>query len=323
MSPKKWLIRKFDNAAERALRPHLRPLLEELRRANLQSSQINNPVMACGKRYFSQNDEDGILLEILRRIEVNSPSVFLEFGVGNGTENNTIILLALGWRGAWADGRELSLNLSTASRLAFSRSWITRDNAAQIATDTLAKVDATLNEVIVASIDLDGNDTHVVRSLLMAGLLPEVFIVEYNSKFPPEVDFEMPYRETHKWRGARADGDYYGASLRIWCSMLSDRGYFLVGCNENGVNAFFVHERYKGKFSDVPTTIAELYRPGHYFRPQGAGHRTSPETVRYFSERTANAARSPRSSERDAVDRDQEWAFAQELESYKAHQKTA
>jgi hypothetical protein len=30
---------------------------------------------------------------------------FAEFGVGNGLENNTLILLASGWRGFWIDGQ--------------------------------------------------------------------------------------------------------------------------------------------------------------------------------------------------------------------------
>jgi len=74
------------------------PVREELRQVNfhLRRAAITNPLLACGRRHFSQNDEDGILLEILRLIEITPPAAFLEFGVGDGIENNTIILLALG-----------------------------------------------------------------------------------------------------------------------------------------------------------------------------------------------------------------------------------
>ena len=64
-----------------------------------------NILNKSGKKYYSQNDEDGILLEILNRMNKKKGS-FLEIGVAglswhprlekrNGTENNTIILLML------------------------------------------------------------------------------------------------------------------------------------------------------------------------------------------------------------------------------------
>ena len=48
----------------------------------------------------SQYDEDGIIQEIFRRIGTTS-KIFIEIGVGHGTENNTVYLLANGWNGAW------------------------------------------------------------------------------------------------------------------------------------------------------------------------------------------------------------------------------
>src|SRR6516225_11835412 len=66
--------------------------------------QHGNPLNRFGKKCFSQSDEDGITLEILRRIGVLESGVFAEFGVGDGTENNTLILAALGWKGFWVSG---------------------------------------------------------------------------------------------------------------------------------------------------------------------------------------------------------------------------
>jgi hypothetical protein len=34
----------------------------------------------------------------------------LEFGVGDGTENNTLVLLSIGWRGAWVGGENLAFD---------------------------------------------------------------------------------------------------------------------------------------------------------------------------------------------------------------------
>lgn len=60
-----------------------------------------NPLNKFGKKCFSQTDEDGITIEILRRLELINNGVYAEYGVGNGTENNTLILAALGWKGFW------------------------------------------------------------------------------------------------------------------------------------------------------------------------------------------------------------------------------
>ena len=48
------------------------------------------------KKCFSQTDEDGITIEILRRIGCLEKGTFAEFGPGDGMENNTLILKSLG-----------------------------------------------------------------------------------------------------------------------------------------------------------------------------------------------------------------------------------
>ena len=134
------LAERIHKFARRVAEPLGKPVIDELRKANLpfRESGAVNPLLAFGRRHFSQHDEDGILLEILRRLGPTRSSGFLEFGVGNGTENNTIILLALGWRGAWVGGEDLAFQLSKGSRLAFLKNWITRDNAADLAKKALA-----------------------------------------------------------------------------------------------------------------------------------------------------------------------------------------
>ena len=59
-----------------------------------------NPLHRCGRKAFSQSDEDGITLEIIRRLAL-SRGCYAELGVGNGLENNTLVLAAIGWRGFW------------------------------------------------------------------------------------------------------------------------------------------------------------------------------------------------------------------------------
>src|SRR4051794_12997040 len=58
-----------------------------------------------GFKVYSQNDEDGIIQEIFARIGIASKT-FVEFGVENGLENNTLTLLLKEWNGLWIEGSE-------------------------------------------------------------------------------------------------------------------------------------------------------------------------------------------------------------------------
>jgi hypothetical protein len=272
------IVTSMQKLTRKLIEPITTPIANDIARVHL-PAQYANPLLAYSRRYFSQNDEDGILLEILRRIKLTKPSTFLEFGVERGIECNTIILLALCWRGAWVGGEPLAFELPKNARLAFSQRWITKDNAVDCALTSLAAVGDKLENVRVASIDIDGNDASVVRELLIAGLSPEVFIVEYNAKFPPPVEFEIPYDDKHLWRG----DDYQGASLQTWAAILSD--YQLIACNDNGVNAFFIKRVYAEQFSDVATDISTLFRMGHYHIYPRSGHPTSPQIVLHLATR--------------------------------------
>src|ERR1700681_163101 len=102
-------------------RPYLRAVLDarqsaaltntvlyEMYRQSLLSSERNRDpkrLLAHGFRGYSQHDEDGMIQEIFQRIGVSN-RVFFEFGVGDGTENNTLYLMLTGWRGIWIDGSQ-------------------------------------------------------------------------------------------------------------------------------------------------------------------------------------------------------------------------
>ena len=56
-----------------------------------------------GYKAYSEGDQDGIIQEIFRRIGVTN-KFFVEFGCGDGLQNNTLYLLLGGWKGVWMDG---------------------------------------------------------------------------------------------------------------------------------------------------------------------------------------------------------------------------
>jgi hypothetical protein len=52
---------------------------------------------------FSQNGEDGILAELLRRLDLRA-GVAVEIGAADGSENCTRALVEDGWRAVWIEG---------------------------------------------------------------------------------------------------------------------------------------------------------------------------------------------------------------------------
>jgi hypothetical protein len=220
-----------------------------------------NPLNKFGKKCFSQTDEDGITLEILRRIGAMGAGGYAEFGVGNGTENNTLILAALGWSGFWVGGEQLAFNHLAADprRFCYIRDWITRDNIVSHARAGLRAVNLQMLDVI--SLDLDGNDIYLVEQLLAHQFRPKLFIVEYNGKFPPPVKFQISYDPAHVWQG----DDYFGASLSSFEALFADFGYRLICCNSHsGANAFFIERSLDEHFADVPSDIGHLYVAPRY-----------------------------------------------------------
>ncbi len=240
-----------------------------------------NPLCRLGAKVYSQNDEDGITIEILRRLELHQ-GTFAEFGVGNGTENNTLVLVASGWRGFWVGGETLAFNFNPRNaknlNFHFRQSWITLDNVLALYEAGLEAIRGSSCDVV--SIDLDGNDYHLVAAMLEFGIAPSLFIAEYNAKFRPPIQFVMPYDEAHQWKG----DDYFGASLSSFVNLFERHGYFLACCNATGANAFFVRKDHHARFPDVPKDLFDLYEAPKYFLTglDSSGHPASIRTIEHF-----------------------------------------
>jgi hypothetical protein len=224
-----------------------------------------------GCKVWSQNDEDGILAEIFRRIGVASRS-FVEFGVTEGRECNTLKLLVEGWRGLWMESspaccasvRRTFAGPLAEGRLELLEVAVTAENIDGLVAGARA---AAAGELDLLSIDIDGNDYHVLAAL--RSVRPRVLVIEYNGKFPPPMDVVPPYDTRRVWDGS----DYGGASLQAIASLAGRRGYRLVGTNITGVNAFFVRADLAGShFAEAD--VAALYNPARIWLTPGfsAGH---------------------------------------------------
>lgn len=213
-----------------------------------------------GYKTYSQNDEDGIIEEIFDRVGTTNKT-FIEFGVEDGLECNSHLLLHKGWNGLWIEGSEDSVNsirkkfrpVLKNGRLKVINAFITRDNI-----NDLFQNAGVTGSIDLLSIDVDGNDWYIFDAICSKAVVcPRVIITEYNGKFPPSVNWKMAYDKNHIW----PQTDWHGASLKAFEELGLKYGYQLVGTNINGANAFFVKkELCENKFAE-PATAEHLYTP--------------------------------------------------------------
>src|SRR5262245_27350375 len=113
-----------------------------------------------GFKVYSQNEEDGIIEEIFRRIGV-AGRTFVEFGVETGVECNSAKLLVEGWRGLWIEAnpesaraiRENFAPFIQDGTLVLIESRVTAENI-----DALLRQGGMAGEIDLLSIDIDYND---------------------------------------------------------------------------------------------------------------------------------------------------------------------
>jgi hypothetical protein len=230
-----------------------------------------------GYKMYSQNDEDGIIREIFNRIGATN-KVFVEFGIGNGLENNTLALLFDGWNGLWIEASSESVmairknmpRIIHSGKLKVIESFITRKNI-----NDLIFPSVNHREIDLLSIDIDGNDFHVLDAITC--ILPRVIVIEYNAKFVPPVIYCMEYNETHTWE----QDDFVGSSLKFLEVKLAEKGYCLVGCNLIGVNAFFVRKDLVADKFLEPFSAERHYEQARYYLTFGlsSGHLPSYMTL--------------------------------------------
>lgn len=188
---------------------------------------------------FSQNGEDGIIDVLLSNLK--SPNrYFMEIGASDGLENNTAWLAqARRYAGLWIEGDP---NLSARCRDLFEAMnygvdirnlFVTREGAGSLGRLSRER------EPDVFSLDIDGNDYHMMKALLAEGLSPKVCVVEYNSAFGPDLQVTVPYVPDFRVASGKGANLFYGCSLNAWKTLFARNGYAFVTVERNGVNAFF------------------------------------------------------------------------------------
>lgn len=218
----------------------LRAIQEALGR--IEARQNSHKVGGINEQEFqvySQFGEDGIIQFLLRHVKITS-KIFVEFGAANYLESNTRFLLVNNnWSGLVIDGDPLNVSFIRDDpiywryNLKADCSFVTRDNI----NDLLGR-NGVSGDIGLLSIDIDGNDYWVWKEIEI--IAPRIVVIEYNSRFGANRAVTIPYRENFTRQQAHHSLVYYGASLRALVNLGKQKGYAFVGCNKNGVNAFFV-----------------------------------------------------------------------------------
>jgi FkbM family methyltransferase len=219
---------------------------------------------AFEKRLFSQNGEDGIIAEIMRRI--GAPTrYFVEFGAEEGAEGNCVRLAREGgWQGLFLEADPAKFNSLAAGYrdLPGIRTVHSRVTAENI--EDLLAANAVPAEFDVLSIDIDGNDYWVWSAIRRWH--SRLVVIEYNAAYPPPRKWVMKPNPEHAWDGTT----YYVASLASLAKLGREKGYVLVATNSTGVNAFFVRaDLAADRFLD-PAVHYHYSAPA--YGPHGGGH---------------------------------------------------
>lgn len=257
-----------------------------------------NAIENSGYKVYSENDEDGIIQEIFRRIGTESKE-FIEFGVQNGLECNSHFLLHHGWHGLWLEGdpascRQINIKFKPVIKdglLKVKNVFITKENIDELIIK-YRNTDEKESGPDFLSIDIDGNDWYVWDAI--KSVRPRLVSIEYNGKFPPDLCWKQAYNKDHVWDYS----DWHGASLKAMEMLGRQKGYVLVGTNLTGANAFFVRDDLYSKelFSDRDTA-EELYNPyrkselvfvppGHEARYCLVGQEENIGVLNYFGSKT-------------------------------------
>jgi hypothetical protein len=215
-------------------------------------------------RVFSQNGEDGVIEEILRRVGVATRS-FVEFGIGAGVEGNCVFLADVeGWSGLFMESDPTAFRA-----LEGKYRWRpgVRTVHAAVGPDTIEGLldeAAVPRDLDVLSIDVDSIDYWIWAAITR--VRPRVVVIEYNAHLDPAARLVQPPapEPVPPWDGS----DYFGASLGALRDLGRRKGYRLVHTDLAGVNAFFVAQELAAGFAGEDETPVRA--PNYFLR--GGGH---------------------------------------------------
>ena len=171
------------------------------------------------KNIYSQNGEDGIISELLKRLEINNGWV-CEFGAWDGIYlSNTFNLVELGFNAVFIEGdkekyKDLLNTVQKYPNITPLNKYVLHDNVDN-------SLDVILNETKipidfdVLSIDIDSYDYQVWNSLKI--YKPKIVIIEINSSI-----------NTNNTMHIHTAGKYEGTSFKPTYDLGIEKGYTFI-----------------------------------------------------------------------------------------------
>jgi hypothetical protein len=228
----------------------------------------DDDLTAAELRVSSQNGEDGVLAEILRRTGTAARPYFVEFGTESGSQANCVFLAdARGWDGLFIEGSpehhaRLAAKYAPNPRVRTVNAMVFPENVEALFADASVP-----DEPDVLSIDVDGQDWWIWRAL--ERYRPRVLVIEYNAGIPHDALLAEPHGHVSQVRGFTG---YFGASIGAMEALGRAKGYRLVHTELTGANAFFVRDDLPGPWPDAERVV----RRGLNYGLRSTGHPADP-----------------------------------------------
>lgn len=175
------------------------------------------------EKKYSQSGEDGVIERVFEKIGTFN-KLAVEFGEPSGEKNSNTANLRKnhGWQ-------TILFDKNPKSSLVYSAA-ITAENI----NDIFSKYEVPKHFDLL-SIDIDGNDYWVWKSLDDARFKPRVVIIEFNCNLPIYKSQTIKYNPKHEYDKTK----YYGASLTALYKLGKSKGYSLI-YHTGPLNALFV-----------------------------------------------------------------------------------
>lgn len=197
---------------------------------------------------YCEYGEDGIVEKIFQEIGTAS-KYYVEFGAWDGQHlSNTLNLRQnYNWTGLLLDGKfdnpEINLH----------QHYLTAENIVDLFQKySVPKIFDFL------SIDIDGNDVYLLKSILGA-YRPRVIVCETNQLISPKISCAVKYNPTIYFD---VNSRYFGGSVKAFDDLCKHYSYVMV-C-QHDQNAFFVHSDDISKLTtkiDGLGSVEELFKP--------------------------------------------------------------
>ena len=211
-----------------------------------------NSLNRYSKSVYSQFGDEGIIDEIFRRIGV-SHGFFVEFGASDGVFLSiTRLLWENGWRGVMIEAdrdlfRKLHAEYENEPRVLTLNAFITWEinDERGVLFEQLRREYFPQNEIDFLSIDIDGGDFYVLKSLKCR---PKVICIEGGLSWHPLMKEEVP---------AKIALDNLQQPFKVTMGYAEKMGYRAV-CATN--NLFLVRSDYAHLFDEIPNDSVQLWR---------------------------------------------------------------